>query len=259
LTVSGQLEAEIFATSLGDCYTFGPTFRAENSNTTRHLAEFWMVEPEMPFYELDDNMRLAEEFIRTVVGDVLKNCSEDMEFFNQRIDNTVLETLRNITESEFIRLPYTEAVEILTKCGRQFEYLVEWGRDLQSEHERYLTEEHFKQPVILYDYPRTIKPFYMRCNADGKTVRAMDVLVPRVGEIIGGSQREERYDVLVDRMRECHLNPDDYWWYVDLRRYGTVPHSGFGLGLERTIQLITGMTNIRDCIPFPRTPKNAEF
>jgi asparaginyl-tRNA synthetase len=259
LTVSGQLEAEIYATSMGDCYTFGPTFRAENSNTSRHLAEFWMIEPEMPFYELDDNMQLAEEFIRSVVTDVLTNCPEDMEFFNLRIDDTLLETLKNITDNEFIRLPYTEAVEILEKSGKKFDYAVEWGRDLQSEHERFLTEEHFKQPVILFDYPRTIKPFYMRVNDDGKTVRAMDVLVPRVGEIIGGSQREERYDVLVDRMKECDVLPDDYWWYLDLRRYGSVPHSGFGLGLERLVQLVTGMQNIRDVIPFPRTPKNAEF
>jgi asparaginyl-tRNA synthetase len=259
LTVSGQLEAEIFATSLGDCYTFGPTFRAENSNTARHLSEFWMVEPEMPFYDLDDNMQLAEEFIRCIIRDVLENCAEDMDFFNLRIDNTVLETLHNITENDFIRLSYTEAIEILSSCGQKFEYPVEWGRDLQSEHERYLTETHFQKPVILYHYPRTIKPFYMRTNDDGKTVRAMDVLVPRVGEIIGGSQREERLDVLVERMRECNLDPDVYWWYVDLRRYGTVPHSGFGLGLERVLQLITGMANIRDCIPFPRTPKSAEF
>ena len=259
LTVSGQLEAEVFATSLGDCYTFSPTFRAENSNTARHLSEFWMVEPEMPFYDLDDNMQLAEEFIRSIIRDVLENCAEDMDFFNLRIDNTVLETLHNITENDFIRLSYTEAIEILSGCGQKFEYPVEWGRDLQSEHERYLTETHFQKPVILYHYPRTIKPFYMRSNDDGKTVRAMDVLVPRVGEIIGGSQREERLDVLVERMRECNLDPDVYWWYVDLRRYGTVPHSGFGLGLERVLQLITGMANIRDCIPFPRTPKSAEF
>lgn len=259
LTVSGQLEAEIYATSIGDCYTFGPTFRAENSNTTRHLAEFWMVEPEMPFYELEDNMTLAEEFIRTISRELLNRCPEDMEFFNKRIDDTVLDTLSNIAEHEFVRLPYTDAVELLTKSGKTFEYAVEWGHDLQSEHERYLTEEHFKQPVILFDYPRTIKPFYMRCNDDGKTVRAMDVLVPRVGEIIGGSQREERLDILTERITECGMNPDDYWWYLDLRRYGTVPHSGFGLGLERIIQLVTGMTNIRDCIPFPRTPKNAEF
>jgi asparaginyl-tRNA synthetase len=259
LTVSGQLEAEIFATSTGDCYTFGPTFRAENSNTARHLAEFWMIEPEMPFYDLDDNMTLAEEFIRDVIRAVYEKCPDDMDFFNLRIDKTLKETLENIAGNEFVRLPYTEAVEILEKSGREFEYAVEWGCDLQSEHERYLTEEHFKQPVILFNYPRTIKPFYMRCNEDGKTVRAMDVLVPRVGEIIGGSQREERLDVLVDRMKECDLDPEEYWWYTDLRRYGTVPHSGFGLGLERLVQLITGMANIRDVIPFPRTPKNAEF
>jgi len=259
LTVSGQLEAEIYATSVGDCYTFGPTFRAENSNTSRHLSEFWMVEPEMPFYELPDNMDLAESFIRSIVGEVLERCGEDMEFFNKRIDDTVLATLANITDNEFIRLTYTEAVEILEGAGREWEYPVEWGRDLQSEHERFLTEEHFGQPVILYDYPRTIKPFYMRCNDDGKTVRAMDVLVPRVGEIIGGSQREDRLDVLLERITECGMEPEEYWWYVDLRRYGSVPHSGFGLGFERMVQLITGMTNIRDCIPFPRTPKSAEF
>lgn len=259
LTVSGQLEAEIFACSLGECYTFGPTFRAENSNTTRHLAEFWMVEPEMPFYDLTDNMELAEAFIRHVISVVLDRCGDDMEFFNQRIDKTVLETLRNITDNDFIRLPYTEAIDLLLQSGQTFEYPVEWGCDLQSEHERWLTEQHFKQPVILHDYPRTIKPFYMRCNEDGKTVRAMDVLVPRVGEIIGGSQREERLDVLESRMAECGLEPQDYWWYCDLRRYGTVPHSGFGLGFERLIQLITGMQNIRDCIPFHRVPKSAEF
>jgi len=259
LTVSGQLEAEVFACAVGPCYTFGPTFRAEKSYTTRHLSEFWMIEPEMPFYELEDTMQLAEEFIRTIIRDVLERCPEDMEFFNLRIDNAVLETLHNIVEKDFVRLPYTEAIDILTGSGREFEFPVEWGRDLQSEHERYLTEEHFRQPVILYDYPRTIKPFYMRVNDDGKTVRALDVLVPRVGEIIGGSQREERYDVLVERMKQCGLAPDDYWWYLDLRRFGSVPHSGFGLGLERTVQLITGMQNIRDCIPFPRTPKSAEF
>ena len=259
LTVSGQLEAEIFACSLGDCYTFGPTFRAENSNTPRHLAEFWMVEPEMPFCELSDNMDLAEEFIRNITREVIERCPDDVAFFNERVDKTLLETLHNIIENDFVRLSYTEAIEILSQSGRQFEFPVEWGRDLQSEHERHLTENHFKKPVILYDYPRSIKPFYMRCNDDGKTVRAMDVLVPRVGEIIGGSQREERLDVLVARMRECGLNPDQYWWYVDLRRFGSVPHSGFGLGLERTIQLVTGMANIRDCIPFPRTPGNAEF
>jgi len=259
LTVSGQLEAEIYATSLGNCYTFGPTFRAENSNTPRHLAEFWMIEPEMPFYDLDDNMTLAEDFIKTVLRDTLDRCPEDMEFFNLRIDKTLLETLSNILENDFLRLPYTEAVEILQNTDRKWEYPVQWGRDLQTEHERFLTEEHFQQPVILHDYPRSIKPFYMRVGEDGNTVRAMDVLVPRVGEIIGGSQREERYDVLRERMIECHLNPDDYWWYLDLRKFGTVPHSGFGLGLERLIQLVTGMHNIRDVVPFPRTPKNAEF
>lgn len=259
LTVSGQLEGETYACALGDIYTFGPTFRAENSNTARHLAEFWMVEPEMAFYELTDNMDLAESFIQTIIREVLDRCPEDMQFFNERIDKTILDTLKNILDHKFIRLPYTEAIEILEKCGETFEYPVSWGMDLQSEHERFLTEKHFKQPVILYNYPRTLKPFYMRCNEDGKTVRAMDVLVPRVGEIIGGSQREERYDMIVERMKECHLNPDDYWWYLDLRRYGTVPHAGFGLGLERMLLLLTGMANIRDVIPYPRTPKHAEF
>lgn len=259
LTVSGQLEAEIFATSVGPCYTFGPTFRAENSNTTRHLAEFWMIEPEIPFCDLDGDMDLAESFIKTVIKDVIEKCPEDMEFFDKWVDKTVLETLNNILDHEFIRLSYTEAVEILTTCDEKFEYPVEWGHDLQSEHERYLTEKKFKQPVILFDYPRTIKPFYMRCNDDGKTVRAMDVLVPRVGEIIGGSQREERLDTLLERIKECGMEEQDYWWYVELRKYGTVPHAGFGLGFERLIQLLTGMVNIRDCIPFPRTPKNAEF
>lgn len=259
LTVSGQLEAETYATSVGDCYTFGPTFRAENSNTSRHLAEFWMVEPEMPFYELTDNMDLAEEFIRRLVNDVLEHSAEDMEFFAQRIDKGVMDRLESIRSKEFVRLPYTEAIEIILKSGRKFDYAVEWGSDLQTEHERFLTEEHFNQPVILFDYPRTLKPFYMRCNDDGKTVRAMDVLVPGVGEIIGGSQREERLDVLEHRMQECDLNPADYSWYSDLRRYGTVPHSGFGLGLERAVLLITGMANIRDVIPFPRTPGHAEF
>ncbi|MFQ5730851.1 MAG: asparagine--tRNA ligase [Planctomycetaceae bacterium] len=259
LTVSGQLEAEIYATSIGDCYTFGPTFRAENSNTSRHLAEFWMIEPEMPFCDLDDDMTLAEAFIKAIVRDVLDRCPADMEFFNLRIDKTVLATLHNVLDSEFIRLSYTEAVAILEQADRKWDYPVAWGRDLQSEHERFLTEEHFKQPVILHDYPRSIKPFYMRCNDDGKTVRAMDVLVPRVGEIIGGSQREERYDVLVERIKECGMEPDVYWWYLELRKFGTVPHAGFGLGLERMVQFVTGMQNIRDVIPFPRTPKNAEF
>ena len=259
LTVSGQLEGEIFATAVGDVYTFGPTFRAENSNTTRHLAEFWMVEPEMPFYVLEDNMDLAESFIRTIVKSVMDRCPEDIAFFNERIEPTLISSLQNIVEKDFVRLTYTDAIDILQKSGHSFEFPIDWGTDLQSEHERFLTEQHFKQPVILTDYPRQIKSFYMRCNDDGKTVRAMDVLVPRIGEIIGGSQREERHSVLIDRMKECGLVPEDYWWYLELRKYGTVPHSGFGLGLERTVQLVTGMTNIRDCIPFPRTPKNAEF
>ncbi len=259
LTVSGQLEAEIYACALGKVYTFGPTFRAENSNTSRHLAEFWMVEPEMAFFDLDDNMDLAERFLKRIFSDVLEKCPEDMDFFNLRIDKTVLETLGGIVESEFVRLPYTEAVEILKGSGQKFEFPVEWGTDLQAEHERYLTEKHFDCPVILYNYPASIKPFYMRVNDDGRTVRAMDVLVPKVGEIIGGSQREERLDVLESRMAEQDLVSEDYWWYLDLRRYGTVPHSGFGLGLERVIQFVTGMANIRDVIPFPRTPGSADF
>jgi asparaginyl-tRNA synthetase len=259
LTVSGQLEAEIFACALGKVYTFGPTFRAENSNTSRHLAEFWMIEPEMAFFELQDNMDLAEQFIKYLCTMVLAACPEDMQFFNDRIDDTVLDTLKTVAEKEFVRLSYTAAVEILEKSNEQFEYPVAWGHDLQSEHERFLTEKKFQAPVILYDYPRQIKPFYMYCNDDGKTVRAMDVLVPRIGEIIGGSQREHRLEILQQRMVEQNLNPDDYWWYLDLRRYGTVPHAGFGLGLERTVQFVTGMSNIRDVIPFPRTPGNAEF
>jgi asparaginyl-tRNA synthetase len=259
LTVSGQLQAEIFACALGKVYTFGPTFRAENSNTTRHLAEFWMVEPEMAFYELEDNMALAEAFIKRIIADALSKCAEDMQFFTERIDASVLPRLEAVLQSEFLRLPYTEAVAILQKSGEQFEFPVEWGKDLQSEHERYLTEKQFNRPVILYDYPRTIKPFYMRVNDDGKTVRAMDVLVPGVGEIIGGSQREERLDVLEARMKEQGLDPQTYWWYLELRRYGTVPHAGFGLGLERTLLFLTGLGNIRDVIPFPRTPGSADF
>jgi asparaginyl-tRNA synthetase len=260
LTVSGQLEAEIFACALGKVYTFGPTFRAENSNTSRHLAEFWMVEPEMAFYDLEDNMKLAEHFIKYLCGMVLVQCKDDIEFFNQRVDDTVVDTLKTVAEQrEFVRLPYTEAVEILHKSGEQFEYPVDWGQNLQAEHERYLTEKKFQRPVIVFDYPRSIKPFYMRVNDDGRTVRAMDVLVPRIGEIIGGSQREERLDVLEQRMAEQQLDAANYWWYLDLRRFGTVPHSGFGLGLERTVQFVTGMANIRDVIPFPRTPGNADF
>lgn len=259
LTVSGQLEAEVFATALSKVYTFGPTFRAENSNTSRHLAEFWMVEPEMAFYELTDNMDLAERFLKRICGDVLARCDEDMQFFNERIDKTAIQTVQQIVSDDFVRVPYTEAVEILQASGTSFEFPVAWGQDLQSEHERYLTEQHFHAPVILYDYPRTIKPFYMRVNDDGRTVRAMDVLAPKVGEIIGGSQREERLDVLQQRMAEQGLEAENYWWYLDLRRFGTVPHAGFGLGLERILQFITGMANIRDVIPFPRTPGNAEF
>ncbi|MFT5299740.1 MAG: asparaginyl-tRNA synthetase [Mariniblastus sp.] len=261
LTVSGQLEAETYACALGKVYTFGPTFRAENSNTSRHLAEFWMVEPEVAFADLTDNMDLAEAFLKRIFSDALEKCSEDMEFFNERIDETktLIERLQSISETEFVRLPYTEAVEILQKSGAKFDYPVEWGIDLQSEHERYLTEQHFKKPVILFDYPKTIKPFYMYCNDDDKTVRAMDVLVPGVGEIIGGSQREHRLDMLESRMKDQDLDVNEYWWYTDLRKYGTVPHAGFGLGLERAVQFVTSIANIRDVIPFPRTPGNAEF
>jgi asparaginyl-tRNA synthetase len=259
LTVSGQLQVESFACSLGNVYTFGPTFRAENSNTPRHLAEFWMVEPEMAFYDLADNMTLAEAFLKRIIKDAVERCDEDLKFFAERIDKTVFDRLRNVLDNPFRRVPYTEAVDILIKSGKTWEFPVAWGNDLQSEHERYLTEQHFKSPVILHDYPRTLKPFYMRVNDDGKTVRAMDVLVPGVGEIIGGSQREERLDILEQRMREQGLNPDAYQWYLDLRRYGTVPHAGFGLGLERTVLFLSGMANIRDVIPFPRTPGSAEF
>jgi asparaginyl-tRNA synthetase len=259
LTVSGQLQGEIFASALGKVYTFGPTFRAENSNTSRHLAEFWMVEPEMAFYDLTDNMDLAEAFLKRIFRDVLEHSAEDMRFFNQRIDDTVLATLEGIVASDFARMSYTDAVAELEKSGQQFEFPVGWGRDLQAEHERWLTEQLCQRPVVLYDYPRTIKPFYMRVNDDDRTVRAMDILVPKVGEIIGGSQREERLDVLELRMAEQGLSADSYWWYADLRRYGTVPHSGFGLGLERVVQFITGLPNIRDVIPFPRTPGNADF
>ena len=259
LTVSGQLEAEIFASALSDVYTFGPTFRAENSNTTRHLAEFWMVEPEVAFCDLGGLAELAEEFLKYIFTQVLENCYEDMEFFNQWYDKTAISTLEAIIASDFERLTYSEAVDILIKANQEFEFPVEWGLDLQSEHERYITEEVVKRPVVVTDYPKDIKAFYMRLNDDERTVGAMDVLVPRIGEIIGGSQREERYDVLVRRLKESGLDEDNYWWYLDLRRFGSVPHSGFGLGFERTVQFITGMQNIRDVIPFPRTPNNAEF
>jgi asparaginyl-tRNA synthetase len=259
LTVSGQLEGEIYATALGKIYTFGPTFRAENSNTTRHLAEFWMIEPEAAFFDLNDNIALAERFLKRICRDVLVHCQEDMLFFREHVDQAVIGRLENVVEREFARLTYTDAIGILQASGKQFEFPVEWGHDLQAEHERFLTEEKFAEPVILYDYPAAIKPFYMRVNDGGKTVRAMDVLVPGVGEIIGGSQREERLEVLEARMAEQGLKTADYWWYLDLRRFGTVPHAGFGLGLERVVQFVTGMQNIRDVIPFPRTPGNAEF
>jgi asparaginyl-tRNA synthetase len=259
LTVSGQLEGEIFALAFSKVYTFGPTFRAENSNTPRHLAEFWMIEPEMAFYELADNMRLAEEFLKYTIRYVLDHCREDLEFFNERIEKTVLATLEHVADSQFGHITYTDAIEELKKSGKSWEFPVEWGNDLQTEHERFLSEEVFKKPVIVTDYPKNIKPFYMRVNDDGRTVRAMDVLVPRVGEIIGGSQREDRQDILVERMRQGGLDEKPYWWYIDLRRYGSVPHSGFGLGLERMMMYLTGLKNIRDVIPFPRTPGNADF
>jgi asparaginyl-tRNA synthetase len=259
LTVSGQLEGELGALSLGDIYTFGPTFRAENSNTPRHLAEFWMIEPEMAFYDLNDNMDLAEEFLKYLISYALENCREDIEFLNKMIDNNLIGKLKSVLESEFVRLTYTEAIKILTSAQREWEYPVSWGRDLQAEHERYLVEDHFKKPVILTDYPKEIKAFYMKQNDDGKTVRAMDVLFPGIGEIIGGSQREEIYDRLASRIREMKLNEKDFWWYLETRKFGTAPHSGFGLGFERLILFVSGMSNIRDVIPFPRTPKNAEF
>ena len=259
LTVSGQLEAESFALALSDVYTFGPTFRAENSNTSRHLAEFWMVEPEVAFCDLDGLADLSEEFLKHVFTYVLNHCQEDLGFFNQWYDKTAISTLEGIVNSNFERLTYTEAVDILQASGESFEFPVVWGSDLQSEHERYLAETKVGKPVIVTDYPKEIKAFYMRMNEDEKTVRALDVLVPRIGEIIGGSQREERRDVLLERMRQSGLDEKHYWWYLDLRSYGTVPHAGFGLGFERTVQFVTGVANIRDVMPFPRTPNNAEF
>jgi asparaginyl-tRNA synthetase len=259
LTVSGQLEAEIMAMAFSNVYTFGPTFRAENSNTSRHLAEFWMVEPEMAFCDLEGDMDLAEDFLKHIFKYVMETCSEDMEFFNLRIDKTVIETAENIINNQFERMTYTDAVKLLEKADVKFEYPVSWGADLQSEHERYLAEQLFKKPVIVTDYPAEIKAFYMRLNDDEKTVRAMDVLAPKIGEIIGGSQREERLDVLEKRVLAQGMKPEDLWWYLDLRRYGSVPHAGFGLGFERLVQFMTGMGNIRDVIPFPRTPQNAEF
>ncbi len=257
LTVSGQLEAETYACALGRVYTFGPTFRAEHSNTTRHLAEFWMIEPEMAFCDIEGNMDLAEEFLKYIFRYLLDNCQEDMEFFNLRIDNNVLSTLESIVEADFERISYTDAVGLLEKSGAGFEFPVSWGADLQSEHEKYLTEQVYRKPVIIIDYPNEIKSFYMKQNEDGKTVRAMDILVPRLGEIIGGSERESDYDKLINRIKEFNLNPEDYWWYLELRRFGTVPHSGFGLGFERLVQFATGMKNIRDVIPFPRSYREA--
>ncbi|MDC1522962.1 asparagine--tRNA ligase, partial [Flavobacteriaceae bacterium] len=277
LTVSGQLEAETYAMGLGEVYTFGPTFRAENSNTTRHLAEFWMIEPEMAFFDLDDNMDLAEKFIKNVLAYVLKECEEDLTFLDDRLTQEdkskpqaersamgLLEKIRFVVENEFKRVSYTEAIDILRNSKpnkkKKFKYHIdEWGADLQSEHERFLVEKHFNCPVILYDYPATIKAFYMRMNEDQKTVRAMDILFPGIGEIVGGSQREERLDVLQDRIKAMGIDEEELWWYLDLRRFGSAPHSGFGLGFERLVLFATGMSNIRDVIPFPRTPQNAAF
>ena len=259
LTVSGQLEGELGALSLGQIYTFGPTFRAEHSNTPRHLAEFWMIEPEMAFYELEDNMELAEDFLKYLIQYALDNCREDLEFMNKMWDKELIERLEFVLKNDFVRLDYTEGIEILKASGRKFEFPCEWGCDLQSEHERYLVEEHFKRPVILINYPKEIKAFYMKQNEDGKTVRAMDVLFPKIGEIIGGSEREADYGKLTARVNELGMNEQDVWWYLDTRRWGSAPHSGFGLGFERLLLFVTGMANIRDVIPFPRTPNNAEF
>ena len=259
LTVSGQLEGELGALSLGNIYTFGPTFRAENSNTPRHLAEFWMIEPEVAFNDITDNMDLAEDFIKYLVQYALDNNMDDLQFLNDMFDKELIERMKFVTSHDFVRLGYTEAIEILEKSGKKFEFPVKWGIDLQSEHERYLVENHFKKPVILTDYPKEIKAFYMKLNDDGKTVRAMDVLFPKIGEIIGGSEREESYEKLMQRVQELHIPEKDVWWYLETRKFGSAPHSGFGLGFERLLLFVTGMTNIRDVIPFPRTPLNAEF
>ena len=262
MTVSGQLEGELAALALGEIYTFGPTFRAENSNTPRHLAEFWMIEPEMAFYEIEDNMQLAQDFVQYCVRWALEKCTDDIQFLNDMFDKELIERLKFVVENDFQRLTYTEGVKILEEAvgkGVKFEYPIGWGMDLQSEHERYLVEKHFKKPVILINYPKDIKSFYMKLNEDGKTVRAMDVLFPKIGEIIGGSQREEDYTKLKKRAQEMGVPEKDIWWYLDTRRFGTAPHSGFGLGFERLMLFVTGMTNIRDVIPFPRTPNNAEF
>ena len=259
LTVSGQLEGEAFACALSNIYTFGPTFRAENSNTTRHAAEFWMVEPEMAFCDLRGDMDMAEAFVRELGRDALENSAEEIEFLNRFVDKGLRERLEHVKDTPFVRCSYTEAVDILLKSGRTFDFPVSWGINLQSEHERFLTEEHFKSPVIVYDYPKEIKPFYMRLNDDGRTVTAMDVLVPGIGEIVGGSQREERLDILLENMKRQGMNEEAYRWYADLRRYGSVPHAGFGAGFERLLMFITGVTNIRDVLPFARTPRNCEF
>ncbi len=259
LTVSGQLEGELGATALGEIYTFGPTFRAENSNTPRHLSEFWMIEPEMSFYDLEDNMELAEEFVKYCIKYVVDNCPDDIQFLNDHFDKGLIERLEFVMHNDFQRVTYTEGVKILEESGHKFEFPVYWGADLQSEHERFLVEEHFKKPVIMTDYPKEIKAFYMKQNADGKTVQGMDVLFPQIGEIIGGSVREESYDKLLARIEELNIPMKDMWWYLDTRRFGSVPHAGFGLGFERLMLFVTGMTNIRDVIPFPRTPKNCEY
>ena len=259
LTVSGQLSAEMFALALGDVYTFGPTFRAENSHTRRHVAEFWMVEPEMAFCDLEGNMDLAEEMIKHLTSFILEECKEDIELFAKFVDKTLIKTLNNVATSDFKRLTYASALDILKKSGKKFKYDIDFGKDLQTEHERYLTEDHFKKPLIVFNYPKEIKPFYMRLNDDNQTVAAMDVLVPGIGEIIGGSQREERLEVLENRMDEMGMPKENYWWYLDSRRFGSVEHSGFGLGFERLIMLMTGIRNIRDVIPFPRTPTAIEF
>ena len=259
LTVSGQLEGELGALALGGIYTFGPTFRAENSNTPRHLAEFWMIEPEIAFIDINDNMDLAEDFIKYLVRYALENNMDDIRFLNDMFDKELISRLNFVLEHDFVRLAYTDAIDILVNSGKKFEFPVKWGIDLQSEHERYLVENHFKKPVILTDYPKDIKAFYMKMNDDGKTVRAMDVLFPKIGEIIGGSEREENYDKLKKRVEELHIPEKDVWWYLETRKFGSAPHSGFGLGFERLLLFVTGMTNIRDVIPFPRTPQNAEF
>jgi len=259
LTVSGQLEAELGALALGAVYTFGPTFRAENSNTPRHLAEFWMIEPEIAFFDIHDNMDLAEDFVKYLVNYALENNEDDLRFLNDMFDKELIDRLKFVVNNEFIRLTYTEAIKILQESGKKFEFKVNWGVDLQAEHERYLVEQHFQKPVILTDYPKDIKAFYMKQNEDGKTVRAMDVLFPKIGEIIGGSQREENYDKLLQRISEMNIPEKDVWWYLETRKFGTAPHAGFGLGFERLLLFVTGMTNIRDVIPFPRTPQNAEF